>query len=119
MSTIEAHDSEARKLSGAMLEHSGFAADRLPGLAIAFERFIAEAPRALKPLLGGPRRGGAIEPAQATTLFQAVGDCSGLTAAIFATAEPAGRLMIALDERIDDLIVATVFGESIAVGAEA
>ncbi len=55
----------------------------------------------------------AIEAAQPTTLFQAIGDCAGLTAAIYASAEPESRMLIALDERIDDLIVASIFGESL------
>ena len=107
----------ARKLSGAMLEHSGFAADRMPGLALALDQFITEAPQALKPLFGEVQRGGSIEPVQTTTLFQAIGDCAGLTAAVFLSSEPPGRVMIALDERIDDLIVATVFGQLITAGA--
>jgi flagellar motor switch protein FliM len=115
----ETHEAEAaRKLSGAMLEHSSFAADRLPGLAMALQQFIAEAPRTLRALFGETRRDGTIEPAQATTLFQAIGDCAGLTAAIFTNAEPPGRLMIALDERIDDLVIDAVFGENVAAGAE-
>ena len=105
----------ARKLSGAMLEHSGCAAERLPGVAIALDRFMSEAPRALSPLFGEVRGRGAGEPPQATTLFHAIGDCAGLSAAVFASAEPPGRLLIVLDERIDDLIVASVFGEAAAV----
>lgn len=119
MTFSDAHDPEfARKLSGSMLEHSGFAPERLPGLQLALEQFIVEAPRALKALFGEGRRGGSIEAPQATSLFQAIGDCAGLTAALFGSAEPPGRLMIALDERIDDLVIASVFGESIAIGAD-
>jgi flagellar motor switch protein FliM len=113
------HDSDAvaRKLSGAMLEHPGFAAERTPGLAQALDQFIVEAPRALAPLFGAAPKTGAIEAAQGTTLLHAIGDCAGLTAAIYASAEPPARLLVALDERIDDLIVATVFGDNLTTGA--
>ena len=63
--------------------------------------------------------GGSIEQVRATTLFQAIGDCSGLTAAVYASVEPEARLLIALDERIDDLIVSSIFGEAIAADAAA
>jgi len=107
----EIHEAEAaRKLSGAMLEHSGFAAERLPGVATAFEQFMTEAPRALAALFGSETGRGSAEPPQAATGFRAIGDCAGLVAAIFSTAEPPGRLMIVLDERIDDLVVTSVFG---------
>ena len=44
-------------------------------------------------------------------MFQALGDCAGLTAAIYRSEEPEARMLIALDERIDALIVPSVFGE--------
>jgi flagellar motor switch protein FliM len=100
----------ARKLQGAMLEHPNLAIERMPGLAYALNRFIAEAPLRLSSLIALPSAG-SIEEARATTLFQAIGDCSGLTAAVYASAEPEARLLIALDERIDDLIVSSIFGE--------
>ena len=106
----------ARKLSGAMLEHAGFAAERMPGLAQALDQFVTEAPGNLTPLLGFARSGGKVEPAQGATLFRAIGDCAGLTAAIYASADPQGRLLIALDERIDDLIVASIFGDAVVSG---
>lgn len=108
-------DRGARRLQGAMLEHAGLTIERMPGLAYALNRFIAEAPQRLKPLIAR-LPAGAIEEVRATTLLQAVGDCSGLTAAIYDSAEPEARLMIALDERIDRLIVSSIFGE--AVGAD-
>ena len=106
-------DSGARRLKGAMLDHSGLPIERMPGLAAALDGFIAEAPNRLAPLVSRPSVVGAIEPAQPTTLFQAIGDCAGLTAAIYVSAESEARMLIALDERIDDLIVASIFGESI------
>lgn len=108
-------DHGARRLEGAMLEHAGLAVERAPGLAYALNRFIAEAPRRLSPLIAH-LSGGAIEEVRSTTLHQAIGDCAGLTAAIYRSAEPEARLMIALDERIDRLIVSSIFGE--AVGAD-
>ena len=89
---------------------SGLAIERMPGLAYALNRFIAEAPLRLASLIARPS-GGAIEEVRATTLFQAIGDCSGLTAALYESVEPEARLMIALDERIDRLIVSSIFGE--------
>ena len=108
-------DHGARRLEGAMLEHPNLAIERMPGLSYALNRFIAEAPQRLASLIARPS-GGAIEEIRATTLFQAISECSGLTAAIYASAEPEARLMVALDERIDSLIVSSIFGE--AVGAD-
>lgn len=108
-------DHNARRLEGAMLEHSGPAIERMPGLAYALNRFVAVAPQRLSPLIAH-LSGGAIEEVRPTTLLQAVRDCAGLTAAVYESAEPEARLMIALDERIDRLIVASIFGE--AVGAD-
>jgi flagellar motor switch protein FliM len=103
-----------RKLVGAMLEQSGVAIERMPGLAAGLDKFIAEAQRAIAPLASGILAGGTVEDVRATTLFQAISDCAGLTAAIYASAGTDARLLIALDERIDDLIVASIFGESIS-----
>lgn len=110
-------DPGARPLKGAMLEHSGLAVERMPGLAAALEGFIAEAPKALQPLIA-QAGAGTIEPPQPATLFQAIADCAGLTAAIYTSGEPEARMLIALDERIDDLIVASIFGESVAPASQ-
>lgn len=104
----------ARKLEGAMLEHSNLAVERMPGLGYALNRFIVEAPLRLSSLIARPS-GGSIEGVRSTTLFQAIEDCSGLTAAVYASVEPEARLIIALDERIDDLIISSIFGEVVAV----
>ena len=109
-------DHGARKLQGAMLEHSNLAIERMPGLGYALNRFIAEAPLRLSSLIARPS-GGSIEEVRATTLFRAIEDCSGLTAALYASAEPEARLLIALDERIDHLIVSSIFGEVVAADA--
>jgi flagellar motor switch protein FliM len=106
-------DHGARRLQGAMLEHPNLAIERMPGLGYALNRFIAEAPQRLAALIARPSAG-AIEDVRTTTLFQAIGECSGLTAAIYASAEPEAHLMIALDERIDSQIVASIFGEAIS-----
>jgi flagellar motor switch protein FliM len=111
-------DHGVRKLQGAMLEHANLAIERMPGLAHALNRFIAETPHRLTPLIARIS-GGSIEQVRSTTLLQAIGDCSGLTAAVYASVEPEARLMIALDERIDDLIIASIFGEAIAAGGAA
>ena len=108
-------DHGARRLQGAMLEHANLAIERMPGLTFALNRFIAEAPERLASLIARPS-GATIEEVRATTLFQAIGDCSGLTAAIYESVEPEALLMIALDERIDRLIVSSIFGE--IVGAD-
>jgi flagellar motor switch protein FliM len=108
-------DHGARRLEGAMLEHPTLAIERMPGLGYALNRFIAEAPSRLASLIAHPS-GGAIEEVRATTLFQAVGECSGVTAAIYESVEPEARFMIALAQRVDNLIVSSIFGE--AVGAD-
>ena len=105
-------EASARPLSGAMLEHSGLSVERMPGFAAALEAFVAEAPKNLAALLSHTPAAGAIEPARTTTVFQALGDCAGLTAAIYASADPGALMLIALDERIDDLVVAAVFGDA-------
>src|ERR1700677_3034436 len=106
-------DHGARRLQGAMLEHPSLAIDRMPGLSFALNRFIAEAPARLASLIARPS-GATIEEIRATTLFEAIGECSGLTAAIYASAEPEAQFMIALDERIDSLIVSSIFGEAVS-----
>jgi flagellar motor switch protein FliM len=109
-------DHGARRLQGAMLDHPNLAVERMPGLSFALNRFIVEASARLASLIARPS-GGAIEEVRATTLFEAVGECSGLTAAIYASAEPGARFMIALDERIDSLIVSSIFGESVVANS--
>src|SRR3984957_8463654 len=99
-------DHGARRLQGAMLEHPNLAIDRMPGLSFALNRFIVEAPARLVSLIARPS-GAAIEEIRATTLFEAIGECSGLTAAIYSSAEPEAQFMIALNERIDSLIVSS------------
>jgi flagellar motor switch protein FliM len=108
-------DHGARRLQGAMLEHPNLAIERMPGLSFALNRFTTEAPARLASLIARPS-GAAIEEVRATTLFEAIGECSGLTAATYASAEPEARFVIALDERIDELIASSIFGE--AVGAD-
>ena len=113
-------DLSARKLQGAMLEHANLAVERMPGLGYALNRFIVEAPLRLSSLIARPFAG-SIEEARATTQFQAIEDCAGLTAALYASAEPAARIIIALGEGIDRLIVTSIFGEvadDVPVGPE-
>ena len=105
-------DHGARRLQGAMLEHPSLAIDRMPGLSFALNRFIAEAPTRLASLIARPSCA-SIEEIRTTTLLEAIGECSGLTAAIYASAEPEAQFMIALDERIDSLIISSIFGEAV------
>ncbi len=77
------YDRGARKLSGAMLEHPGFAVERMPGLPAALDQFVAEAQRAIAPLAPGVLAAERSKAFAATTLFQAITDCAGLTAAIY------------------------------------
>jgi flagellar motor switch protein FliM len=120
MSVVEAtpeFDHGARRLEGAMLEHAGLAVERMPGLTYALNRFIGEAQRRLAVLIARAS-GGAIEEIRATTLFEALGDCSGLTAGVYASAEPEAKVVIALDEHIDGLIVSSIFGEAVGDGSD-
>jgi flagellar motor switch protein FliM len=105
-------DHGARRLQGAMLEHPTLAIERMPGLGYALDRFVAEAPQRLASLIARPFDG-AIEEVRATTVFQAVGECAGLTAAIYESVEPEAPLVIALNEDIDSLIVSSIFGEAV------
>jgi flagellar motor switch protein FliM len=106
-------DHGARRLQGAMLEHPNLAIERMPGLSFALNRFMAEAPVRLASLITRPS-GATVEEIRSTTLFEAIGECSGLTAAIYASDEPEAHFMIALDERIDSLIVSSIFGEAVS-----
>jgi flagellar motor switch protein FliM len=108
----------ARKLSGAILDNSGLSVERMPGLAAVLDRFVAELPHALAPLIPGGLGRGAFEQVHATSLFRALADCAGLTAAIYSSAESEARLLIALDERLDDLIVGAIFGQSVSPGQD-
>ena len=110
--TVEV-EAGARRLKGAMLDNSGLPVERMPGLAAALDGFIAAAAKSLAPLIPHFREPGEIERPLPTTIFQAIGDCAGLSAAIYASADPESRMLIALDERIDNLIVASIFGESV------
>jgi flagellar motor switch protein FliM len=109
-------DHGARRLQGAMLDHPNLAIERMPGLSFALNRFIAEVPARLASLIARSSSA-TIEEIRATTLFEAIGECSGLTAAIYVSAEPEAHVMIALDERIDSLIVSSIFGEAVSAGS--
>ncbi len=111
-------DHRARKLQGAMLEHPGLTIERMPGLGYVLNQFIGQAPLSLSRLVARLSGRGSIEEVRSTTLFQAVGDCGGLTAAIYKSAPYDSRLLIALDERIDDLIVSSIFGEAVPANPE-
>ena len=96
-----------------MLEHPNLAIDGCQGSAT---RSTDSSRKRRRVYLRSPRLLPAAQSGeiQATTLFQAIGECSGLTAAIYESAEPEARLMIALDERIDDLIISSIFGEVVS-----
>ncbi len=102
----------AGKFKEALRDHGGFMVERMAGLARALDQFVIEAQGYLAPLIAGAGSG-TVEPARGATLFQAIGECSGLTAAIYGSLEPETRLLIALDERIDEFIVSAVFGEDV------
>jgi len=106
---------DRREAKGLRLGGPGLAVERLSGLARALNQFVAEAPRCLTPLFGEAPVAGNIEAVHPTTLFKAIGDCAGLTAAIYANADPATHLLIAFDERIDELILASIFGDESSI----
>jgi len=105
-------DAPRRDLKGVRIGGPGLAIERLPGLARALEQFVAEAPAYLAPLFGERPPAGAVEAPQTAMAFKALQGCAGLPVAIYANADPPGRFIVALDERIDDLIVASAFGEN-------
>lgn len=111
-------DTGVRRLSGAMLEHPGLSVERMPGLAAALDRFVTELPHSLGTLLPRGVGRGACEAVRATSLSLAAADCAGLTGAIYAAAETPIRLLIALDERVDDLLVHAIFGQSVTIGED-
>ena len=106
-------------LKGVRIGGSSLAVERLPGLARALDRFVAEAPIRLAGLFGETPPAGAVEAPQSAMIFKALHDCAGLTAAIYENADPPGRLIVALDERIDDLVLASVFGEDASPNRQA
>lgn len=111
-------ESSAGRLKEALRDRAGLAVERMPGLARVLDQFAVELQQNLAPLLGGAAGAGSIEPARSATLFRAIDDCRGLTAAIYVSVEVEERLLIALDERIDELIVSTIFGDSSAPDLE-
>ena len=103
---------DRRDSKGPRLGGPGLAIERLNGLGRALDQFVAETSRCLTSLFGEGPVTGNIEAVHPTTVFKAIGDCAGLTAAVYSNSDPAAHLLIAFDERIDDLILASVFGDT-------
>jgi flagellar motor switch protein FliM len=99
----------ARKLQGAMLDQASLSLERMPGLAVVFEHFAAEAEKRLAALIDGDVKA-AIEETRMAQLFATLLECQGLTAAVFVLGDYDARFLVVFDEATVDVIVHAVFG---------
>ena len=101
--------SNGRKLTGSMLDNSGVAIERMPGLTSILELFCASLAGALQPLFG-EKPGAAIEETRAAALFETIAESKGRAAALLRCEELDARLLIILDSNAADFVVDSVFG---------
>src|SRR5450432_2771366 len=97
-----------RRSSSSPFDNSGIALDRLPGLTYALEAACADLPAALRPLLGEGVRA-ALEEIGTSTLFETIGDSLGCPGAILRCEEFDARLLIILESRAADFVLASTF----------
>ncbi len=108
---IEERDSAAMAswLQGPQSDHLGLSIERMPGLAFALEQFVLNVPQALSPLCKASSSG-TIDEMKAANLFELIGECEGLTAAVLHSAQLDARMLLIFDQRIVDTLVVAVFG---------
>jgi flagellar motor switch protein FliM len=107
---LDEHDSAAHAswLQGGQSDHSGLSIDRMPGIAFALEQFALSVPDTLAPLCKASTSG-EIDELRSTTLFQFLGECHGLTAAVLNCAAFDARMLVIFDEAIADTLVTAIF----------
>jgi flagellar motor switch protein FliM len=106
----ESSTATAPWLQGAQPDSAGQAFERLPGLAFAFEQFALNVPAAAGSLLklDAPPTVDAIRP---ENIFTALGECEGQLAATLHSVVLDARLIVILDPKIAESLIATVFGD--------
>jgi flagellar motor switch protein FliM len=107
---LDEHDSAAQApwLHGAQADHSGLSIERMPGIAFALEQFALSVPDTLAPLCKASSSG-TIDELRSTSLFQFLGECQGLTAAVLNCAALDARMLMIFDEAIADTLVTAIF----------
>ena len=108
---IEERDGAATTswLQGAQSDHPGLSIGRMPGLAFALEQFALGVPGTLSPLCKASSSG-AIDEMKETNLFEFLGECEGLTAAVLNSAQLDARLLLIFDRGIADTLVVAILG---------
>jgi len=98
-----------RKLTGPMLDNSGIAIERMPGLTFALEVFRDAIADALEPLFG-EGVSATLGETQATSVFEAAAQLAGGTAAFLRCEALDARVILLLDSRAADFVAASAFG---------
>jgi flagellar motor switch protein FliM len=95
-------------------DHPGLSIERMPGLVFALGQFALNVPEALASLCKGHSLG-TINETKLANLFEFLGDCEGLTAAVLHSAQLDARLLLIFDAGVVDTLVDAVFrGEAAA-----
>jgi flagellar motor switch protein FliM len=100
-----------RRLTGSMLDSSGVAIERMPGLALILEQFAANIADALRPLLGDGVSG-SITDISPAGVFDVAGQSKGRPAAVLRCDELDASLLIVLDLAATDFVVLSIFAGS-------
>jgi flagellar motor switch protein FliM len=117
---VEERDSAAAApwLQTSQSDQTGLSLERMPGLVFALEQFALNVPGTLAPLCKA-QSSGTIDETKLTSLFELIGECEGLTAAVLNCAQLDARLLLIFDQRIVDTLVTAVFGGDRGTGGEA
>ncbi len=117
---VEERDSAATApwLQGSQPDQPALSIERMPGLVFALEQFALNVPEALTPLCKA-QSPGTIDETKLTSLFELIGECEGLTAAVLNCALFDARLLLIFDQRIAETLVTAVFGGDRATDGDA
>ena len=107
-----------RRLTGPMLDNSGIAIERMPGLTFVLEAFRDNIASALAPLFG-EGASATLGETQATSVFDAAAQHKGGTAAILRCEAFDARVILILDRRAADFVAASAFGAADSAADEA
>jgi len=107
-----------RKLAGPILDNSGIAIERMPGLTFVLEGFRDALPGALAPLFGDGVTAGLVET-RATSVFEATAHKHGGIAAILRCEAFDARLYFLFAGRAVDFVAASAFGAADSADEEA
>jgi len=99
----------ARKLNGSILDHSGLAIERMPGLTFILELFCSNLPGALQPLIGEGVVA-TIEETKTTAVFDTMARYKGQPAALMRCEEIDAPLVIIIGSGAADFLIEAIFG---------